>query len=139
MCVMCYTRGTVGSDVICKSESNNLQKISTNCQDTLKGVMRCHSKLSGSLCVGSYDTDCSDRSREVTWQRIILFPELLQSRAGEVSMSRYVLPISNRGVSHHHATPAPYNTQHLRPFFSELRDIMLGNEQQTHEQAAFPA
>lgn len=46
--------------------------------------------------------------------------------------------ISNHGVLHHHATLGPYNTQRLLTFLSDLRDVVLGREQQDHEQAGHP-
>lgn len=45
---------------------------------------------------------------------------------------------STHGVLHHHATLGPYNTQRLLTFLSDPQDVVLGREQQDHEQVEHP-
>lgn len=48
---------------------------------------------------------------------------LSPSLARVVAISRYVLPSSNHGVLHHHATLGPYNTQRLLTFLSDRWEV----------------
>ncbi|XP_049340786.1 uncharacterized protein LOC125804931 [Astyanax mexicanus] len=73
------------------------------------------------------------RGRNVIGQRAIV--TVPGQRGGNVTLCA---AISNHGVLHHHATLGPYNTQHLLTFLSDLRDIVLGFQQQDHEQTEHP-